>query len=121
MSKTWSCDGGSKQWDEEAEERDILNRVLNSESEKKNQYPFFFLIKNMEISRASQVEPGVKNLLANAGDTSDAGSLPGLEDPLEEGMAIHSSILAWRESHGQRSLVGYGPRGRKESDTTEGT
>jgi len=23
------------------------------------------------------------------------------------------------ESHGQRSLVGYSPRGRKESDTTE--
>ena len=24
------------------------------------------------------------------------------------------------ESHGQRSLVGYSPQGRKESDTTEG-
>ena len=33
-------------------------------------------------------------------------------------MATHSSILAWR-IHGQRSLVGYGPQGRKESDTTE--
>ena len=31
----------------------------------------------------------------------------GQEDPLEKGMAIHSSILAWRESHGQRSLEGY--------------
>ena len=31
------------------------------------------------------------------------------EDPLEEGMAIHSSILAG-ESHGQSSLVvGYSP------------
>ena len=29
------------------------------------------------------------------------------EDPLEEGMATYSSILAWRESHGQRSLAGY--------------
>ena len=29
----------------------------------------------------------------------------GWEDPLEEGMATHSSILAWR-THGQRSLVG---------------
>ena len=29
----------------------------------------------------------------------------GWEDPLEEGMATHSSILAWR-IHGQRSLVG---------------
>ena len=31
------------------------------------------------------------------------------EDLLEEGMATHSSILAWR-IHGQRSLVGYSPR-----------
>ena len=28
------------------------------------------------------------------------------EDPLEEGMATHSSILAWR---GQRNLAGYSP------------
>ena len=41
----------------------------------------------------------------------------GLEDPLEEGIAIHSSILAW-ESHGQRSLAGYSPWGHKGSDTT---
>ena len=38
----------------------------------------------------------VKNLPANAGVVGDAGSIPGLEDPLEEGMATHSSILAWR-------------------------
>ena len=30
----------------------------------------------------------------------------GGEDPLEEGMAPHSSILAWR-IRGQRRLVGY--------------
>ena len=28
------------------------------------------------------------------------------EDLLEEGMASHSSILAWK-AHGQRSLAGY--------------
>ena len=42
----------------------------------------------------------------------------GWEDPLEEGMATHSSILP-RKSHGQRSLGGYSLWGRKESDTTE--
>ena len=41
----------------------------------------------------------------------------GQEDPLEKGMATHSSILAWRIP--QRSLVGYSPWGHKESDTTE--
>ena len=40
----------------------------------------------------------VKNLPANAGDIRDAGLIPGSEDPLEEGMATHSSILAWRIS-----------------------
>ena len=43
---------------------------------------------------------------------------PGQEDPLQEGMAPHSSILAWRipwtEEPGRRS-----PWGRQESDTTE--
>ena len=36
----------------------------------------------------------------------------GWEDPLEKKMATHSSILAW-EIHGQKSLVGYSPQGRK--------
>ena len=34
----------------------------------------------------------VKNLSANAGDTRFLG----WEDPLEEGMATHSGILAWK-------------------------
>ena len=33
----------------------------------------------------------------------------GWEDPLEEGIAAHASILLSGESHGQRSLVGYSP------------
>ena len=51
----------------------------------------------------------------------------GWEDPLEEGMAIHSSIFFFfftpvfltGESHGQKNLVGYSPCGHKESNTTE--
>ena len=42
----------------------------------------------------------------------------GQEDPLEEGMATHSSIPSWRIP-GERSLVGSGPLGHKESDRTE--
>ena len=38
----------------------------------------------------------VKNLPANAGDIRDMGCILGWEDPLEETMATHSSILAWR-------------------------
>ena len=40
------------------------------------------------------------------------------EDTLEEGMATHFVFLT-DESHGQRSLAGYSPRGHKELDMTE--
>ena len=53
--------------------------------------------------RASQVALVVKDPPANAGDIRVSGSILetwvrslGREDPLEEGMAIHSSILAWQ-------------------------
>ena len=42
----------------------------------------------------------------------------GWEDPLEEGTATHSSILAWRIPQ-IGNLAGYSPWGCKESDTTE--
>ena len=42
----------------------------------------------------------------------------GQEDPLEKGMATHSSILAG-EFHGQRSPAGHSPWAQKEWDTTE--
>ena len=42
----------------------------------------------------------------------------GGEDPLEEAMATHPSILAWRIPQ-MRSLAGYSLWGHKESDTTE--
>ena len=38
----------------------------------------------------------VKNLPANAGDAGDMGLIPGFRRSPEEGMATHSSILAWR-------------------------
>ena len=55
----------------------------------------------------------IKNPPANVGDAGDAGSVPGLEDPLVEEMATDSSILdekiTWTESGWL-----YSPRSRKE-------
>ena len=45
----------------------------------------------------------------------------GQEDPLEEGMAAHFSILAWRVPMDKRRLAGYSPLCLKESDMTEVT
>ena len=50
----------------------------------------------------------VKNPPANAGDLTDVGLIPGLEDPLEKSMATHSSSLAWRIPWA-KSLGGYIP------------
>ena len=50
----------------------------------------------------------------SAGEESacNSGSTPGLEDPLEKGKAIHSSVWPGK-------FHGHSPWGRKESDTTE--
>ena len=37
----------------------------------------------------------IKDPPANAGDEGDTGSALGQEDPLEEEVAAHSSVLAW--------------------------
>ena len=42
----------------------------------------------------------------------------GQEDPLEKGMATHSSILAWKIPWTEEP-VGYNPWGCKESEATE--
>ena len=55
---------------------------------------------------ASQVALVVKNLPANAGDARDTDLIPGLERSPGEGMATHSSILAWSIPW-TRSLTGY--------------
>ena len=44
----------------------------------------------------TQVVLVVKDLPANAGDTRDVGSIPESGRSLEEEMATHSSILAWK-------------------------
>ena len=58
---------------------------------------------------ASQVVLVVKNPPANAVDIRDMGLILGWEDPLEEDIAIQSSILAWiipwtEESGGLQSI-----------------
>ena len=52
----------------------------------------------------------MKNLPANTGDIMrwQVQSL-GWEDPLEEGMATHSSISAWRTPWTKRSPADYSP------------
>ena len=57
---------------------------------------YLLLVITIHSSWACQVVLVVKDLPASAGDVRDAALISGLEDPPEEGMATHSSILAWR-------------------------
>ena len=75
------------------------------------QYPCFYQLTCLQISliksREKNAKPryhecfppngaGVRDIPTNTGDTRDVGWSLGREDPLEEEMATHSSILAWR-------------------------
>ena len=60
-----------------------------------------------------------KNLPVKAEDTRDASSIPGLGRYPGVGNSNTHPVLLFGKFHGQRSLVGYSPRGHKESDTTE--
>ena len=70
------------------------------------------------ITRAFQVVLEVKKPSCQSRRNETWIQSLGQEDPLEQGMAIHSSILAG-ESHEQRSLMGYSAWVCKESDMTE--
>ena len=63
--------------------------------------------RKVGVSGGSVVKKKKKNSPANPGDL---GPIPGLRRSLEEGMATHSSILAWRipwtEEPGRLQIIG---------------
>ena len=61
-----------------------------------------------------------KNLPTNAGDVRDKGSSLGWENLLE-GAWKPTPVFLPGKFHEQRTLAGYSPLGRKESDRTEVT
>ena len=69
----------------------------------------------------SQVARGVKKLPANAGDTRDAGWIPGSGRSSGEGNGNPLQYSCLETPRGQRTLAGYSLLGRKELDTTEAT
>ena len=75
-------------------------------------------IRFIEIKASSGFPGGSvgKEYTCNAGDL---GSVPGLGRFPGGGHGNPLSYSSLENPHGQRSLVGYSPRGRKESGTTE--
>ena len=81
-------------------------------------WTFVHLVMSLMLPQPTEAASFVTQMVENLPEMREtwARSL-GREDPLVEGMATHSSILAWRIP--QRSLVGYSPWGGKESNMTE--
>ena len=67
----------------------------------------------------SQMAPVVKNLPTKAGDTEDAGLIPGKGRSPRGGQGNPLQYSCLENPHGQRSLMGYGPQSCKESDRPE--
>ena len=63
--------------------------------------------------------PGGSDGKESASNVGDPGSIPVLERSPGEGNGNPLQYSCLEKSHGQRSLVGYSPWGRKELDTTE--
>ena len=63
--------------------------------------------------------PGSSDGKESACNAADPGSIPGLGRSPGEEKWLSTPLFLPGESHGQKSLVGYSPWGRKELDTTE--
>ena len=69
------------------------------------------IIRKLKIGGSSGRSKGfsggslVKNSPANAEDIGDVGAIPGWEDPLEEGMATHSTTFACPWGHNESYMT----------------
>ena len=63
----------------------------------------------------------IKSPSANADEVRSAGLISGIRKIPWSQKGQPTPVFLPGESHGQRSLMGYSPRGHKESDTTETT
>ena len=71
------------------------------------------------FKRALRGFPGGSDGKVSVYNAGDLGLIPGLGRSPGEGNGKPTLVLLPGRSHGQRSLVGYSPWGRKELDTTE--
>ena len=90
---------------------------VGSAREVSNVVPSLFAVAFLPVGGylCYQGFPGGSEVKASSCNVGDLGSIPGLGRSPGEGMATHSSILSWRIPWTEEP----GPRGCKESDTTE--
>ena len=112
LSKLWKLVMDRETW------HDAIHGVAKSQTRLSNWTEHVFTVTSYFgfASMASLVGQMLKNLPAKKETWI---RFLGQEDPLEKGMAIHSSILAWRIPWTEEPGGIYSPWDHKESDTTE--
>ena len=75
--------------------------------------------KNIKILTSEMGFPGGSDSKASVCNAGDQGSIPGSGKSPGEGNGNPLQYSCLEKSHGQKSLVGYSPKGCKESDMTE--
>ena len=87
----------------------------------KLQYSGYLIRRADSIEKTLMLEgfPGGSDVKESTCSTRDLGLIPGLGRSPEGGPGNTLQYSCLENPHGQRSLVGYSPWGRKESDTTE--
>ena len=78
------------------------------------------ILKRITLPKANKGLPGGSEVKVSAWNAGDPGLIPGSGRSLGEGNGNPPWYSCLENPmEGGRSLVGYSPRGRKESDTTE--
>ena len=111
----------NSRWIEENEKLSVRHAALlvfQSDSRRISQSFFLLYLVCSPALEFSQVAQQVKNLLPNAGDVGDPGSIAVGKIPWSRKWQL-TTVFLLGKFHGQRSLVGYSPWGRKESDRSE--
>ena len=91
LSRSCVCQNNSNDWRETGSRTQCIFRTKSLKDIRSGKF-----YTKLHRKGASQVALVVKNRPAYAGDLRNSSSIPGREDPLEVGMATHSSVLAWR-------------------------
>ena len=96
-----------------------LNTLQNDLPDKSSKHVFLYKVLALLLTIFLILGfPGGSDDKEPACSAEDLGSIPGSEDPMEKGMATHSSILAWRIPMDRRTWRAT-VHGVVESDTTQ--
>ena len=111
------CSPGGRKESDTTERLNSNNNINKMSSARKNGHQNFIIVVNYALLGF----PGGSDRKESACDAGDPGLIPGLGRFSRRREWQLTPIFLPGESHGQKSLAGYNPWGRKEVDVTKAT